>query len=339
MDVGSWLHPSHPSNLQHPQHPQPTTHTPDAKLFASPIYKDWRWRAKLHPTLRLNKDLQFSLPFQAHAANVQAYVNQCELESKVEPGTIPPFYAASTFLYPTVCLLSRRQYLCPVLGAIHVANFFRFQKPLALEAEYTGMLKVQESVGLSKKKGVEVTFPQVLLDQHGKEVWRSTTTVLVPCRNPHYDRAAASASKRLSMEEELQAQGLKPTLVRTVEFQTAADTGRRFAAVVSDYNPIHLYSWSAKLFGFKKAIAHGMYVGARALHEALDIWAEDGGKYPVEADVKFIRPCFLGKAVVVKVFRVQDKKEGKRLMLVATEKGKEDTVHLTATVRGARADQ
>lgn len=37
------------------------------------------------------------------------------------------------------------------------------------------------------------------------------------------------------------------------------DIGRRYAKVSGDYNPIHLYPYTAKLLGFKKAIAHGMY--------------------------------------------------------------------------------
>jgi acyl dehydratase len=43
------------------------------------------------------------------------------------------------------------------------------------------------------------------------------------------------------------------------------DTGRRYAAVSGDRNPIHLHSLSARAFGFPSAIAHGMWTYARAL--------------------------------------------------------------------------
>ena len=49
----------------------------------------------------------------------------------------------------------------------------------------------------------------------------------------------------------------------------AKDLGRRYAAISGDYNPIHLGALSAKLFGFKQAIAHGMWSKARCL-AALD---------------------------------------------------------------------
>lgn len=40
-------------------------------------------------------------------------------------------------------------------------------------------------------------------------------------------------------------------------------TGLRYAAVSGDYNPHHLYTFTARLFGFKTAIAHGMWSLAR----------------------------------------------------------------------------
>lgn len=64
--------------------------------------------------------------------------------------------------------------------------------------------------------------------------------------------------------------------MREGAFPTFKDTGLRFAAVVSDYNPIHLYPATAKLFGFKRPIAHGMFVAAKVFHEALAEWAKAG---------------------------------------------------------------
>jgi len=64
--------------------------------------------------------------------------------------------------------------------------------------------------------------------------------------------------------------------VKEGTFPVFKDTGLRFAAVVADYNPIHLYPWSAKLFGFKRAIAHGMFVAAKTFHEALAVWGDAG---------------------------------------------------------------
>lgn len=45
----------------------------------------------------------------------------------------------------------------------------------------------------------------------------------------------------------------------------AKDTGRRYGAASGDRNPIHLYPLTARLFGFPRAIAHGMWTVARCL--------------------------------------------------------------------------
>lgn len=47
----------------------------------------------------------------------------------------------------------------------------------------------------------------------------------------------------------------------TLDF--AADFGRAYARVSGDRNPIHLWPWSARLFGFRRPIAHGMGLAAR----------------------------------------------------------------------------
>jgi len=316
------------------------------KLLVSPLYKTWRWKSKLRRDMRLDPNLAFKLPFAADPMNVQQYVQMCGLQGKVEAEDLPFAYVASSFLYPTVCLLSQRRYLFPVLGGIHVHNYFRWE-PLKMQQKYEGLLKVQETVKFTRK-GAEVTFPQVLLNEQGREVWRSTTTVLVPCRNPPQDPstsigAEAVPTKRMGLVDECRSQGLKVVLVRERAFKTAADTGRRFAAVVKDYNPIHLFTWSARLFGFRRAICHGMYVGALALEEALDAWRAEGGEATtvMEADVKFIRPCFVGNGFVVKIWRVEDKaaEAGKRLVVMVAQQGKEDTVHMQATVQAAREER
>jgi acyl dehydratase len=70
-----------------------------------------------------------------------------------------------------------------------------------------------------------------------------------------------------------------------------AGTGRKYAAVSKDYNPHHLFNLTARPFGFKRAIAHGMWSVGRvlaALNE-LDILADE----PLQVDCWFKRPVFM----------------------------------------------
>lgn len=118
-------------------------------------------------------------------------------------------------------------------------------------------------------------------------------------------------------------------------FETHKDTGLRFAAVVSDYNPIHLYQATARLFGFKQPIAHGMFIAARAFSAALGEWARAGLAYPIKIDFKFIKPCFLPGRVAFQIFRADARKGEPRLIVLVknADKDKEEEVHLQGTVR------
>ncbi len=74
-----------------------------------------------------------------------------------------------------------------------------------------------------------------------------------------------------------------------------SDIGRQYAKVSGDYNPIHLSALSARLFGFPKAIAHGLWNKARTL-------AALGNYLPaanIEIDVTFRKPVFLPNELVL----------------------------------------
>jgi len=72
-----------------------------------------------------------------------------------------------------------------------------------------------------------------------------------------------------------------------VTWKLPGDLGRRYGAVSGDRNPIHIHALSARLFGFKQAIAHGMWTKARCL-AALEPLPDT---YTV--DVSFKKPIFL----------------------------------------------
>src|SRR5207253_10898170 len=82
--------------------------------------------------------------------------------------------------------------------------------------------------------------------------------------------------------------GLPPTAI----WRVPASTGRRYAAVSGDVNPIHLNPLAARLFGFRRAIAHGMWLKARCV-AALE------GRLPdaLTAIVEFKSPLLLPSTV------------------------------------------
>ncbi|WP_172449278.1 MaoC family dehydratase [Bowmanella denitrificans] len=67
-----------------------------------------------------------------------------------------------------------------------------------------------------------------------------------------------------------------------------ASLGRQYAKVSGDYNPIHLYPWSARFFGFKSQIIHGMWSKARCITALAPLLGE-----AYSLSVSFRKPVFL----------------------------------------------
>ena len=74
-----------------------------------------------------------------------------------------------------------------------------------------------------------------------------------------------------------------------------AAAGRRYARLSGDWNPIHLYGWSARLMGMRAPIIHGMHTLAASC-AALE---NAGGLHAVRLDCRFRAPVTLGSSVTL----------------------------------------
>jgi hypothetical protein len=79
------------------------------------------------------------------------------------------------------------------------------------------------------------------------------------------------------------------------EWRLARGSGRAYAAVSGDWNPIHLWAWSARLMGLKRPIIHGMHTMARACAEL----EQACGQRIVALDGRFRAPAPIGSALVL----------------------------------------
>jgi acyl dehydratase len=91
--------------------------------------------------------------------------------------------------------------------------------------------------------------------------------------------------------------------VRVAPFHADRRVGRRYGRVSGDLNPIHLADTGARLFGFDRAVAHGMWSMARSL-AALDA---DTWDVPAAVDVQFKLPLFLPSGVQLHHWRQGDR--------------------------------
>ncbi|MFJ4826430.1 MaoC family dehydratase [Streptomyces bacillaris] len=168
------------------------------------------------------------------------------------PGVLPLTYPHVLAFPLAMRLMTGRGFPLPVVGLVH--TWFEACGHRAVRAEERIQLTVYAEELNAHRRGTEVTMvTEARVD--GELVWESRSGYL--SRHP---TKATAAGRR----EETDAEAL-PALR---EWRLPGDLGRRYGAVSGDRNPIHLHPLTARLFGFPRAIAHGMWTVARCLAEA-----------------------------------------------------------------------
>jgi len=150
--------------------------------------------------------------------------------------------------------LTRSSFPYPVVGLVHLENVIRQRAPLC--DGQTVSISVRLADWLAHEKGQAFTI-ETAIARGDTPVWDSVSTYLrIGVKDPQ-----GAPYQGLPADETQLDLGEKWVL--------RADLGRRYARVSGDYNPIHLSAATAKLLGFPRAIAHGMWTKARALAAAL----------------------------------------------------------------------
>lgn len=144
-------------------------------------------------------------------------------------------------------LMSGRDFPLPLLGLVHTSIEITRHRVLAATGEYELAVRV---AGLEPhRRGTQASVVTEM--RVGEDVvWESTSTYLARHRTAHGAEPAKDGHAPLPAVD---------------EWRLAGDVGRRYGAVSGDRNPIHLHPLTARLFGFPRAIAHGMWTVARCL--------------------------------------------------------------------------
>ena len=218
-----------------------------------------------------------------HLGNVvdDVYIDQKHLQAYqalcgFHVGEKLPATYLNMLTFPLVLnIMTHGDFPMKAMGQVHLANKiavyhnFDSRQPMSLST----------TIGDSQltSRGLEWTVVgSVKVDN--EIVWSSVSTMLHRCKT--------------NIERELKNPVTQEGTPQ--EWQVDSNMGRRYAKVSGDYNPIHMANVTAKLFGFKKAIVHGMWSKARCL-AMLSQHLPDTG-YTV--DVNFHRPLFLPSKVL-----------------------------------------
>ncbi|MEV7078734.1 MaoC/PaaZ C-terminal domain-containing protein [Streptomyces sp. NPDC093516] len=144
-------------------------------------------------------------------------------------------------------LMSERAFPLPLLGLVHTSITVTRHARMPATGAYDLAVHVE---GLDPhRRGTQAT---VVTEARtgGDLVWESRSTYLA-----RHGRPAEARPE----------DGERKPLPAVAEWRLAGDVGRRYGAASGDRNPIHLHPLTARLFGFPRAIAHGMWTVARCL--------------------------------------------------------------------------
>ncbi|MGY5882353.1 MaoC family dehydratase [Modestobacter lacusdianchii] len=209
-----------------------------------------------------------------------------------------------------VALMTDRAFPLALPGLVHVRNRIEADRPIGVAEQLD--LEVWAERFATHRSGATVDLC-ASVSAGGAEVWRSRSTYLA--------RGASAPEGAPASDVDVEVGELERP---AAQWRVPDDAGRRYARVSGDVNPIHLSGLTAKAFGFKRAIAHGMWVKARAL-------AALSGRLPdaVAVDVAFRKPLFLPSTVTLST---EETGGGWDL---AVRNAKAGTEHLIGTVRPA----
>jgi acyl dehydratase len=207
-----------------------------------------------------------------------------------------------------MALMSDRSFPLALPGLVHVRNRIDVLRPIGAGEALD--LEVWAENFASHRSGAAADLCATA-SVGGDEVWRSTSTYLA--------RGAKAPAGAPEAEIEVSVGDLERV---AATWRIPDDAGRRYAKVSGDVNPIHLSGLTAKAFGFKRAIAHGMWVKARVLGAL-------SGRLPdaLSIDVSFRKPLFLPSTVTLSTAQADDGWD------VALRNATSGTEHVLGTIR------
>jgi acyl dehydratase len=153
------------------------------------------------------------------------------------------------------------------LGLVHASNELRALAPLPLDTPLQVTVWFGETEWRARGVRFDVHTSITTLARPDEALWVGRTSVfkaMSPDKEALKARSKEPREAHVSLKEQAEAREGCDDL-QQLHLTLPADLGRQYAPIANDHNPIHLYGWSARLFGFKSAIMHGMWSVGRAL--------------------------------------------------------------------------
>lgn len=214
--------------------------------------------------------------FHVDKKHLQQFLQICGFyETNHNHQHIPAIYLAVLSQSLQMQMMSLQAFPFDVLGLVHIANNFKQYR--LVNVDETLSLSCRFGEMTAHEKGTAFNFI-VDIQVQNQTVIQATSTYLAR------HKVAESTSKIAIPEQTNHNLTIKNT------WYLSENLGRRYAMISGDFNLIHLHAKTAQLFGFKRAIAHGMWTNAKVL-------AQLSLPEAYEFDVQFKVPIFLPSKV------------------------------------------
>jgi acyl dehydratase len=244
-------------------------------------------------------------------AELAAYARVCGFTLR---DALPATYLHVRAFPLHMALMTDGRFPFPAVGLVHLSNHITVHRPARVSEVFDVVVRTTPIEPHAKGRTFSLVS-EARVD--GELVWEDVSTMLrrgggsADARNGGREGGGSPEEEQISSAERTESDA------PPVTWMLAGDLGRRYGSVSGDRNPIHLHQYTAKLFGFPRAIAHGMWTKARCL-AALEPLPD---AYTV--DVSFKRPILLPSRVT---FAAEDGR-----FAVRSAKNPE-TIHLEGTV-------
>ncbi|WKU03071.1 MaoC/PaaZ C-terminal domain-containing protein [Micromonospora sp. HUAS LYJ1] len=146
-------------------------------------------------------------------------------------------------------LMTLPEFPFPLAGVVHVGNRITVHRPVPADVPWDFVAHAGNLRPHTRGRQVDVVLVGSV---DGEEVWRGVSTYL------GRERGAGGGAGRDPGER-----AAPP--VATAHWRLTPRVGTDYARVSGDHNPIHTSRLGARLFGFPRPIAHGMWSKARCL--------------------------------------------------------------------------
>jgi acyl dehydratase len=202
---------------------------------------------------------------QVDPAHVRAYARATAGEGvaafRGPEGVAPPFYPATWEVGLTLEMLAGLENPLPLGAMVHASTEMVWARPLPPGAAVRCRVELERVE--RTRRGLRLTVLARNWMGAGQLCCQGTSVFMLRMRAPG---DTAGAPEPRADAAEAPADGW----AELGRWDLPAGAGRRYARVSGDYNPIHLWPWTARPFGFRAPILHGYATAARAAHGIIE---------------------------------------------------------------------